>query len=356
MKLQTSPDKIYSQLEEVPEDIRGWLGSKKVTNMIRKINDKLGLKEKKRSVISDLILLLQTKIIPPEDFSKHLSKELDVSPKAANQISEEIKDNILSPIQRSLKEWGVNINLIDVESSLEDFSEIEGIDIKQKEKKGKTEPEKKKNGTDEQQKEVKLETRTRENSQEENKKEGERDRKGSKKKKEGPVVIHEEEEETKKEGGVSKKTGFSLSPGQFFEKDTKKENEISEARVETPENKSSSEEDEKEEKVVHYKKGRSSMPTEEEGSFIDLSNLGPSKKQNKPNTTSRKNQGDSPQKPKKTQQKKQKDKSLKKDSKKSGNLEKNNIEKNKQTDDNEKSQNSNKEGGPEIKGNIVDLS
>jgi len=110
--LTSSP--LQVALASVPEEVRGWFGSEKVTRTLMELNERLGLRDEKRSIIPRVLLRLEVRDLPPEDFINTIAEELDIAPMSAKSITHEIKEIILEPIKSSLDDWEVNIDLIDV--------------------------------------------------------------------------------------------------------------------------------------------------------------------------------------------------------------------------------------------------
>lgn len=103
---------IQNLLKDVPQDIRYWLGSEKTTYFISALNQKLGLEGDRQRIIPRLLFRLETRNLLPQNFVSELSKELDKPVEELKPIIEEIKKNILLPIDADLFRWGVDIRQI----------------------------------------------------------------------------------------------------------------------------------------------------------------------------------------------------------------------------------------------------
>ncbi len=108
-----SQSTLQQALPDVPGEIRSWVGSEKITLFIRGLNERLGLKDERARVIPRLLLRLEVKDIHPAEFADTLSRELQIGSGAAKSIAEELKENVLRPIEPALAEWGADIDLID---------------------------------------------------------------------------------------------------------------------------------------------------------------------------------------------------------------------------------------------------
>lgn len=97
---------------ELPERVRDWLTSERATYTIIEINKKLDLFGSLLSVIPNLITRLVTKNLDPKNFIKELGDGLGLDDDQAKQVTQEIVEKILRPIDLPLKEAGVFIGLI----------------------------------------------------------------------------------------------------------------------------------------------------------------------------------------------------------------------------------------------------
>lgn len=106
------PKSIRQLFLELPEKVRDWLTSERVTYTIIEINKKLDLFGNLLTVIPNLITKLVTKNLDPKDFTKELEDGLGLDSEQAQQVTQEIVSKILRPIDLPLKETGVFIGLI----------------------------------------------------------------------------------------------------------------------------------------------------------------------------------------------------------------------------------------------------
>ena len=105
---------LQQALPNVPEEIRSWIGSEKITYFLMRLNDQLGLKDERARIIPRLLLRLEVKDVHPAGFTDALSQELQIGPGAAKSIAAELVENALKPIEPALAEWGADIDLIDI--------------------------------------------------------------------------------------------------------------------------------------------------------------------------------------------------------------------------------------------------
>ncbi|MEK7654084.1 MAG: hypothetical protein AAB345_02265, partial [Patescibacteria group bacterium] len=100
-------------LEIMPANIREWLGSNALLYLIINLNKRLGLEGIKSAVVPDLILQVAIKELRPKDLPEKLSKGLGVSGDVAFNITKEIEEKMLRPIEVPLRnELGIDIKEI----------------------------------------------------------------------------------------------------------------------------------------------------------------------------------------------------------------------------------------------------
>lgn len=103
---------IHQSFLELPEKVREWLTSERVTYSVIEVNKKLDLFGSLLSAIPNLITRLVTKNLDPKNFIKALGDGLGLDDDQAKQVTQEIVEKILRPIDLPLKEAGVFIGLI----------------------------------------------------------------------------------------------------------------------------------------------------------------------------------------------------------------------------------------------------
>lgn len=99
-------------LTSLPQEIRLWLASEETADQLRRINAELDLHEEETRLIPYLLFRLAVKDLEPLNFVETLSDWLDISPSSANTIAGEIKDRVLGPVSSQLRSWGIEISLI----------------------------------------------------------------------------------------------------------------------------------------------------------------------------------------------------------------------------------------------------
>ncbi|HDY73241.1 MAG TPA: hypothetical protein ENH86_01560 [Candidatus Jorgensenbacteria bacterium] len=241
MAITLAQSSLQNTLQEVPEDIRSWISSEKTTYFMMELNEKLGLREERVRIIPRLLLRLEVKDLHAAEFVDAISQELTIGPEKAKSIAIELKENILKPIEASLSDWDINIDLIDVEG---------GIALK----KTKATTYQKEGVTKERVSKIKEEEivpLAPITSQE-------------------PKIIHQEERVSVSKTKTPRRS-FILSPGIFKQKGVIK-SETPVARITTPKKKGGSH-------TVHYSELRTPVPGGMMGEgFIDLTKLGPASK------------------------------------------------------------------------------
>lgn len=104
---------LQQSLDNTPEPIKIWLGSERVVYFIMDINHKLRITGERMSIIPRLILRLEVRDLPPQEFADALAKELEIPASEAQKVNNEIKARILKPIKKELFDWGVDIELME---------------------------------------------------------------------------------------------------------------------------------------------------------------------------------------------------------------------------------------------------
>ncbi len=255
---------LQEVLQEVPEDIRSWFGSEKTTYFIMELNQRLGLQEERARIIPKLLLRLEVKDIHPADFIDTLAQELLISPHTAKPIAEEIKEKILGPIEPSLSDWEINIDLIDTVGATR-FPETapgEVVPVEKEEQKPEKPSFKKATGGE-------------------------------------PLILHKEGgvQPLKTTKGAGARKSFSFPLGKFFKQQSGATAAPPQVRIETPKNMG----DKSKKRTVHYSEFRTSIPGPIDTNFIDLTKLGPDSKGDVPYTNieskpPKKKTGDKPKK------------------------------------------------------------
>ncbi len=107
------PQKINTSFNELPSNIKSWLASEELAYAIGEINNRVGLRGEKRSIIPNLILRLAVQDLEPLNFIDELAKELEVNFEVAKTISKDIESNALRPIENELKrDLGLDVKVI----------------------------------------------------------------------------------------------------------------------------------------------------------------------------------------------------------------------------------------------------
>ena len=82
-------------LQEVPQEIRSWLGSDGVTFYLIDLNNRLSLTDFGMTLIPNLLYRLVIQDLPAQNFTSTLSEELDLTPNSAKEIAKEIEKKVL---------------------------------------------------------------------------------------------------------------------------------------------------------------------------------------------------------------------------------------------------------------------
>lgn len=99
--------------EALPESVKDWLASERLTYLIIDINRRLGLRAEKQAVIPNLIFRLATRDLNPKNFINELSQQLNLSFSSAKALVHELEEKILKPIEISLRnKVGVDVKSI----------------------------------------------------------------------------------------------------------------------------------------------------------------------------------------------------------------------------------------------------
>lgn len=98
---------------KLPEKIRDWITSDRVTYSLIEINKRLGLVGAEIEVVPDLISRLLVKELDPRDFVGTLSRELGIDLPSAKNISQEVQEKILRPIAADLRKE-INLDITEI--------------------------------------------------------------------------------------------------------------------------------------------------------------------------------------------------------------------------------------------------
>ena len=110
---QTTVEKEIKGQRVLPDNIKSWLASIQLTYLTIELNQKLGFSGEKVTIIPKLLWLLTTGELDPKNFSSELSKQLEISPSAANSLAREIEEKFLRPIEIALRtNFGIDVKLI----------------------------------------------------------------------------------------------------------------------------------------------------------------------------------------------------------------------------------------------------
>ncbi|MBI2406598.1 MAG: hypothetical protein HYV25_03405 [Candidatus Harrisonbacteria bacterium] len=106
----TTPQELHAAFVELPDNVRHWLVSEKVSDIVADMNTRLDYHGDKISAIPWLITRLAVKDLAPKYFMSELRATLVVDENEARAITEEIDKKILRPIERDLSRAGVDLN------------------------------------------------------------------------------------------------------------------------------------------------------------------------------------------------------------------------------------------------------
>jgi|GEM_PF-3828663 len=100
------------KFSELPDKIKDWIASDKITYLIMALNEKIRLTGKQEEIIPRLVFNLVTKQFNPLNIKTALLRDLNVDSQKAEWIGAELKDKILKPIEKPLWDIGVDIQHI----------------------------------------------------------------------------------------------------------------------------------------------------------------------------------------------------------------------------------------------------
>lgn len=103
---------MLKELDELPKELRSWFSSDSVVEHTRELNKQFGFRGEGARVIPYLLAQLIFRGIRPQDFVKELGVLLGVSENSAKSLTKDIELSILEPVKEPLKNWGVDISLI----------------------------------------------------------------------------------------------------------------------------------------------------------------------------------------------------------------------------------------------------
>lgn len=108
---------LVPALKSLPENIKDWLGSESLTEIIIGINENRKILGEKKGVIPHLVLRLAVQDLSPRDFTNELKTGLAIADEKAQDITKEIEEKILKPMAPELKKIGVDIELLQYEAA-----------------------------------------------------------------------------------------------------------------------------------------------------------------------------------------------------------------------------------------------
>jgi hypothetical protein len=105
-------NKAIKSVLDLPEPIKDWLSSTRLTYINIDMNRRLGINEERGVVIPRAVTELIMGDLSPRNFVGELSRRLNLSPSSAKIIAKEIEEKILHPIEADLKELGIDVGLL----------------------------------------------------------------------------------------------------------------------------------------------------------------------------------------------------------------------------------------------------
>ena len=100
-----SRQQLWKLFETLPQDLKDALLSEDTANTIREISQRYGIKEEELPRFAALVGDILMGLLPPEEFSKTLERELKIDKEKAEKISREVNRFILFPVKDSLAEF-----------------------------------------------------------------------------------------------------------------------------------------------------------------------------------------------------------------------------------------------------------
>lgn len=106
--MQYSKEQLWEAYKKLPEQLKEYLVSDKVSDIIEEIFKENGVSEEKKSKIWDLINQVLFRLAPPEDFQDILKKEEIMEEKVANNLSQSVDRYVFFPIKEFLQAKEIN--------------------------------------------------------------------------------------------------------------------------------------------------------------------------------------------------------------------------------------------------------
>src|SRR5262245_21061998 len=100
-------EETRQKLKLVPAPIQDWFWSDDLVERVLELKDKFKLYGERWGVVADLIVRLETKDLPWENFKTELTKQLGIAPVEGEKIYDEVKLQLLMPIARDLAAYGI---------------------------------------------------------------------------------------------------------------------------------------------------------------------------------------------------------------------------------------------------------
>lgn len=109
---------LHLVLQSLPEEVRAWLNSEEVGDLITLISQNYLLKDQQLYLLPELLLRLVTSDLEPAAFTAELQRGLGVDETTAKKITSDLKQKVLEPIRQPLGIMGIDLNLLEFRTPL----------------------------------------------------------------------------------------------------------------------------------------------------------------------------------------------------------------------------------------------
>jgi len=103
--LQYSQEQLWKLFEKLPDDLKDAILSEDTANTIREICQRNEIGEEDMPKLAKMVGDVLMGLLPPEEFTETLEKELKADKEQAKRISREVNRFILFPVKNSLEEF-----------------------------------------------------------------------------------------------------------------------------------------------------------------------------------------------------------------------------------------------------------
>lgn len=115
------------EFDNLPNQIKAWLGSARLTHELISLDKKLGLTGTRGGMLSDIVYNVATTALDPKDVVSEIALGLGLSDSSSKIVAEELEKIAFHPIEEPLRDLGVDISLLHFGTSIGALPKEEGL-------------------------------------------------------------------------------------------------------------------------------------------------------------------------------------------------------------------------------------